>query len=153
MQTDSVFSPQRAAIAAPPPRRGLVLVVDDDIELASMSAMALGTQGWHTIVAHDPLAAAAIAHDLPIDVLVTDLEMPGMSGIELADVVRVHHANLPVILVSGACLVEPPPVESPFTFLAKPFRLQALFDVITALAGRGDDATNQMASQRRRETC
>jgi DNA-binding NtrC family response regulator len=123
-----------------------VLVVDDDIEMASMSAMALGVQGWHTIVANDPLAAATIARDFPIDVLVTDLDMPGMSGIELAGVVRVHHANLPVVLVSGARLSQPPMVEPPFTFLAKPFRLQALFDVIDSLAGSGDDAKFQKVS-------
>ena len=138
MQTAPVYSPQRADLD--PSARHVVLVVDDDVEMTSMSAMALGAHGWHAVVTSDPLTAAAIARDLPIDVLVTDLEMPGMSGIELAGVVRVHHTNLPVVLVSGAPLSQPPMVEPPFTFLAKPFRLQALFDVIDSLAGSGDNA-------------
>lgn len=144
MQTAPAFSPQRADLD--PSARHVVLVVDDDIETTSMSAMALGAQGWHAIVTRDPLTAASIARDLPIDVLVTDLDMPGMSGIELAGVVRVHHRNLPVVLVSGALLSQPPMVEPPFTFLAKPFRLQALFDVIDSLAGSGDDAKIQTVS-------
>ena len=144
MQTAPAFSPQRSDLD--PSARHVVLVVDDDIEMTSMSAMALGAHGWHAVVTTDPLTAASIARDLPIDVLVTDLDMPRRSGIELAGVVRVHHTNLPVVLVSGACLSQPPMVEPPFTFLAKPFRLQALFDVIDSLAGSGDDAKIQKVS-------
>ena len=124
----------------------MLVVDDDDIEMTSMSAMALSAQGWRAIVTNDPLAAAAIARDLPIDVLVTDLDMPGMSGIELAGVVRVHHQKLPVVLLSGVPVSQPPKVEPPFTFLAKPFRLQALFDVIDSLAGSGDDVKAQKVS-------
>lgn len=136
MHTASEHSPQRADLD--PSVRHVVLVVDDDAEMSSMSAMALGVQGWHAIVTNDPLTAASIARDLPIDVLVTDLDMPRMSGVELAGVVRVHHQKLPVVLVSGAPLSQPPMVEPPFTFLAKPFRPQALYDVIDSLAGGGD---------------
>ena len=143
MQTAPAYFPHRADLD--PSARHVVLVVDDDIEMTSMSAMALGSHGWHAIVTNDPLTAATIARDLPIDVLVTDLDMPRMSGIELAGVVRVHHRNLPVVLVSSALLSQPPLVEPPFTFLAKPFRLQVLFDVIDSLAG-GDDAKIQMVS-------
>ena len=144
MHTAPEDSPQYADLD--PSARHVVLVVDDDIETTSLSAMALGAYGWHAIVTNDPLTAASIARDLPIDVLVTDLNMPGMSGVELAGVVRVHHQNLPVVVVSGALLSQPPQVEPPFTFLAKPFRLQALFDVIDSLAGSGDDLKSQTVS-------
>lgn len=100
-----------------------------------MTAMALGTQGWHAIAANTPYEAASIARDLPIDVLVTDLIMPGMSGPELAALVRAQRGALPVVLVSGWPEASSLVVEQPFAFLAKPFRLQALFAAVTSLAG------------------
>ena len=144
MQTAQAYSPQRADLG--PSGRHVVLVVDDDIEVSSMSAMALGAQGWHAIVTNDPLTAASIAREVPIDVLVADLDMPGMSGIELAGVVRVHHLNLPVVLLHGALLTKPLAVEPPFTFLAGPYRIQALCDAIDALGGSGGDAKIRLVS-------
>ena len=144
METASTYAPQRADLN--PSARHVVLVVDEDIETSSRSAMALSAQGWHAIVTNDPLTAASIARDLPIDVLVTDLDMPRMSGVELAGVVRVHHVDLPVVVVSGTPLSQPPMVEPPFTFLAKPFRLQALVDVLDSLGGSDDDARIQRVS-------
>jgi two-component system NtrC family response regulator len=118
--------------------RPIALIVDDDVEITDMTAMALGSQGWLTIPANTPLEAASIARDLPIDLLVTDLDMPGMSGIELAALVRAQRVDLPVVLVTGwpeaASLV----IEPPFAYLRKPFRLHALFAAVTSLAGFGD---------------
>ena len=135
MQPATSLAPRRIAVAPPLLRRRLALVVDEDVESASMAALALGTEGWHTIVANDPLTAAALARDLPVDILVAGHDMPGMSGVDLAAVVRVHHANLPVLLMSHERDGQHPAVEPPFMFLAKPFRLRALYRVIDSLAG------------------
>ena len=123
-------------------RRPIALIVDDDIDIASMTAMALGTQGWRTITANTPQEAASIARDLPVDILVTDFNMPDISGVELAALVRTQRVGLPVVLVSGwpeaASLV----IEQPFAFLSKPFRLQALFAAVTMLAGGANQPTS-----------
>jgi DNA-binding response OmpR family regulator len=126
----------------PVSRRRIALIVDDDVELAAMTAMAIGSQGWHTIVASAPVDAASIARDLPIDLLVTDLNMPGMSGMKLAARVRERRADLPVVLVSGWPQAAVMTFEPPFTFIAKPFRLGALFTAINALAGGGPGGTS-----------
>lgn len=133
----SASTPFPAGQVVPVPHRRIALIVDDDVEVAAMTAMAIGSQGWHTIVTNAPVEAASIAHDLPIDLLVTDLNMPGMSGMELAARVRERRAGLPVVLVSGSPQAAVMTFEPPFTFIAKPFRLHALFDAITALAGGG----------------
>jgi CheY-like chemotaxis protein len=113
--------------------RPLALVVDDEPLLGALTAHALGSQGWRTVVVVAADLAADIASELELDLLVTDLHMPGMSGLDLATRLRAGKADLPVVLVSGspeAATLELPP---PFAFLAKPFSVQSLFGTIGAL--------------------
>ena len=135
MQPDPGPAPPLAARPAPAPRKPIALLVDDDVAVAAMTAMALDTQGWHTIVVNVPQEAAEIARDLPIDVLVTDLQMPGMSGLELVARERAHRGPLPVVLVSGSLEAHLLSIDPPFQFIAKPFRLRALFAAVNSLAG------------------
>ena len=96
-------------------------------------AIALGSQGWRTVVATAAEEAATLARDHAIDLLVTDLQMPGMSGLDLARRLRERHVDLPVVLMpgwSGATTLES---AQPFVFLYKPFRLQGLLEAIGSL--------------------
>ena len=95
-----------------------------------MMAMALNSQGWRTVVATAPEEAAALARNNPIDLLVTDLQMPGMSGLDLATHLRERQADLPVLIVSGGSEAAAQGIAQPFAFLRKPVRLQELFGAI-----------------------
>jgi DNA-binding LytR/AlgR family response regulator len=68
-----------------------------------------------------------------------------MSGMELAARVRERRAGLPVVLVSGSPEAAIMTFEPPFTFIAKPFSLRALFDAINALACGGTGAKSPPA--------
>lgn len=96
-------------------------------------AMARGSQGWRTVVATAAEEAAALARDQAIDLLVTDLQMPGMSGPELATHLRERHADLPVVLMSGWAEATALELAQPFVFLRKPFRLQGLLEAIGSM--------------------
>lgn len=111
----------------------VALVVDDEPGLGELMAMALGSQGWHTVVAAAPDEAAALASGHAIDLLVTDLQMPGMSGLDLARLLRERHADLPVVLMSGWWEATALELAQPFVFLRKPFRLDKLFGAIGSL--------------------
>jgi two-component system cell cycle sensor histidine kinase/response regulator CckA len=68
-----------------------------------------------------------------VDLVVTDVVMPGMSGLELLDAIRRESPKLPVLLMSGYSggLVEharPDGVDAPF--LAKPFRMKELAEAV-----------------------
>ena len=122
LETPAVNSPQLVA-----------LVVDDEPLVGELMAMALGSQGWHTVVATAAEEAAALARDQAIDLLVTDLQMPGMSGLDLATHLRKRHADLPVVLMSGWAEATALELAQPFVFLRKPFRLQGLFGAIGSM--------------------
>ena len=111
----------------------VALVVDDEPMIGELMAMALGSQGWRTVVATAAEEAAALVRDHAIDLLVTDLQMPGMSGLDLATRLRERHADLPVVLMSGWAEATALELAQPFVFLRKPFPLQGLFGAIGSM--------------------
>lgn len=83
-----------------------VLIVDDDVETLRLYGFALELLGCQVVAAataRDALRAAAID---PPNIVVTDLAMPGMDGIELCERLKASHAtqDIPVLAVSGQAL-------------------------------------------------
>lgn len=78
-----------------------ILYVDDEPEVRTMVKSYLNGQGYGVTVADSGKTAMdRICHD-PIDILFTDLNMPGMNGIELLKAVRAAHPQCEVIIVTG----------------------------------------------------
>ena len=80
--------------------RPLVLVADDQPEITKLVAMSLESAGFRVLTAFDGPSALAQLSDANPDVLLLDIMMPGMSGIEVLREVRDHHP-VPVILLSA----------------------------------------------------
>ena len=84
------------------PFRYRILVVDDDDKIASMAKAILESQGYEVQCASDGFdALTALKHSLP-DVIISDLQMPNMSGFEFLSVVRKRFPSIPTIAISGA---------------------------------------------------
>ena len=127
------------AVLLPP----TVLVVEDYAELGDLVREALTVNGYRVLVAPDGKAALEMARSegARIDLLLTDINMPSMSGIELAERLRAQHRNLRVILMSGGALpAVQPGLPHDHEVLEKPFMVQDLLDKVReTLAHRGDD--------------
>lgn len=78
-----------------------VLVVDDEVELMTVLCELLAEHGYETIGCASAEQALVVLHEREIDLLVTDLMMPGMTGRELAVVVRRKFPNVRVLYVTG----------------------------------------------------
>src|SRR5690606_33085760 len=80
-----------------------ILFVDDESSIAALAKEGMTALGYHVHVATDAAGAiAAIAKEpTGFDVLVTDLDMPGIDGLELARRVRMVRGDLPVVMMSG----------------------------------------------------
>ncbi len=117
-----------------------VLVCDDEPAVQRVMARALRAAGYRVIDASGPEEAEALvltATD-PIDLLITDVVMPQMSGPELARRVRESLGEVPVLFVSGHTrdLLEERGLEGRAEFLAKPFTVAALVERVAALVAR-----------------
>ena len=118
---------EAAPQAGPVPRgSGHVLLVEDDPALRRFATEVLVTNGYTPLVATDPDGAIQLArfHTGPVDILVTDVVMPGMDGVELARRVHEDRPGLPVLYMSGYTgdakekLIK---LREASNFLAKPF--------------------------------
>ncbi|HWW01523.1 MAG TPA: response regulator [Candidatus Acidoferrum sp.] len=83
-----------------------ILVVDDDVFLRENNAEVLTRCGYQTETAEDGAAAWEALQAHGYDLLITDNNMPNVSGVELVNKVRSAHMTLPVILASGAMPAE-----------------------------------------------
>jgi CheY-like chemotaxis protein len=116
-----------------------VLVVDDDPMVREVLAWQLIAQGYRVTQASDGLAALAELEcgDIP-DLLVTDLAMPGMSGLTLIQEARRHRHGLPALLLTGNAggnIIEDVPNMKldPIILLRKPVSDSELMERVAAL--------------------
>ena len=86
------------ALAAP----GRVLLVDDQPELRRLFRRNLSRAGHDVVEAWNGLAAVELARNSEFDLVISDVRMPDMSGIELLKALYEHDPDLPVVLVSGS---------------------------------------------------
>ena len=109
-----------------------VLVIDDETELADLTAILLNASGLEAVTAYSaPDAIQLLATDSDIDAVVSDIVMPGMTGLQLADTIREMYPQIKVVLTSGFTL--PGNLtgrERPYLFLNKPYRIEALLTIL-----------------------
>jgi len=83
-----------------------VLVVDDEAVLAEMVSMALRYEGWNIATAGDGSSAIASARAQRPDVVVLDVMLPDMSGLDVLQKLREESPQLPVLLLTAKDAVE-----------------------------------------------
>jgi len=116
-----------------------VLVVNDDPLVLETLAAQLEEAGLLAVTARDgPNALAALEGDLPVHVLVSDLSMPGMDGVNLIVEAKARCPGLPAILLTGyagdaAPLALTHRIDQPFILLRKPIHGSELADRISSL--------------------
>jgi CheY-like chemotaxis protein len=99
----------RPVRASNPPskHKGRVLLVDDDLQILKLYGRILRDAGFAVVEAPESHVAAdlMIAHEF--DVVVTDVVMPRINGVEILRAVHEHDPDMPVVLMSGTANLEP----------------------------------------------
>ncbi len=108
-----------------------MLLVEDEESVRQLVRETLESKGYKVLEADNGQAALQIVSDHPgeIDMLITDVVMPGMSGRELSAQLCVSYPNTKVLYLSGYtedAIVHEGVLESGTAFLQKPFTLQSL---------------------------
>ena len=103
-----------------------ILLVDDDAMVREATAWMLEDAGYAVHEAADGVAALDhLVSKGPVDLLITDINMPRMDGLELVQQTKARWPMLPVLLVSGR--PQPPGTQ---TFMPKPFGWDTLMHAV-----------------------
>jgi nitrogen-specific signal transduction histidine kinase/ActR/RegA family two-component response regulator len=119
----------------------IVLLLEDEQALREIVAETLRMAGYTVLEASDPKQALAISarSERPIQLLITDVVLPGQSGPETANQIRKTHPGVRVLLMSGYTdkLLDGNALVEPGTpFLGKPFTIDALLRKVRAVLDR-----------------
>jgi len=145
--------PVQAASGAP-----VVLVVDDELPLLRAVARTLRAAGCTVTECELGSSAAALLSTQTFDVVLSDIDMPGLSGIELLKLLRQRNVEVPVVLMTGAPTLETAmkAVEhGAFKYLTKPVDLDELVDTVSRAAKsarRSADSSQRLQSGTRAST-
>ncbi|ROQ89870.1 sigma-54-dependent transcriptional regulator [Desulfosoma caldarium] len=108
---------------------GNVLVIDDEKNYLIILEDLLSEEGHHVFTAESGLEGLKLARNNDLDVVVTDMKMPGMDGMEVLEQLRAFDADLPVIMMTAFGTVEKA-VEAmkkgAFHYILKPFENEEL---------------------------
>ena len=95
--TDLLFSGQNGSLE----RMSRILIIDDDINLRTVLGVALEEAGHEVVLAADGLEGIKKHRAVPMDVIVTDLFMPGQEGLETIKELRREFPDVKIIAMSG----------------------------------------------------
>src|SRR6185369_5254552 len=92
---------QQAEVAEAPKRR--IMVADDSVMTRTLERSILEAAGYDVVVASDGAQALELLRVTPVDAVVSDVEMPRMTGLELTAAIRADEQlrHLPVVLVTS----------------------------------------------------
>jgi DNA-binding response OmpR family regulator len=114
-----------------------VLLVDDEEEFATTLAERLELRGFQVSTANDGEEALRLVREVPPQVMVLDVKMPGLGGMEVLKQMRSDYPTIPVILLTGLGSTRDG-IEGmqlgAFDYLMKPIEIEALIDKIREAA-------------------
>jgi len=129
------------------PQRLRILVAEDDDEARDLLVESLDREGYHAIELEDgfelsdylELSNRTVSRRLQPDLILTDVQMPGRTGLEVLREARRQGLTCPCILLSGfaeEALRAAAQTLGPAYVLRKPFDLEALLALVARVAGR-----------------
>jgi DNA-binding NtrC family response regulator len=83
-----------------------ILIVEDEAKMRRLLELNLGEDGFKVVSAADAETGLQLLASQPIDLVLTDLKLPGMSGLELLQAIKQDHAALPVVVMTAFGSVE-----------------------------------------------
>ncbi|HET9449200.1 MAG TPA: ATP-binding protein [Steroidobacteraceae bacterium] len=114
-----------------------VLLVEDDDSVRLLITELLVELGYHPVEVRDPIAAVPIlASTQAIDLMISDVGLPGMSGRQLAELARLHRPDLPILLITGYAenaAIRGAYLGANMSMITKPFDLKVLAAKISEL--------------------
>jgi PAS domain S-box-containing protein len=141
MTSENDFSIPKEAVTTAIQGSGTILLVEDEESLLKMASEMLAQLGYAVLEAKSPLDAIKLCiseKSRKIDLILTDIIMPGMNGKEMSDRILKSRSNVPVLFMSGYTadvIASKGIMEESIHFIQKPFNLQKLSKMIREAMG------------------
>lgn len=115
--------------------RATILLVEDNLQIAEATSLVIEHLGFNVVHAADANAALEVLdRGVPVDLLFSDIIMPGgMTGLELAQLVRQHLPRLPIVLTTGYSGSARDAGAEDFIILRKPYNFSDFSDIVHRL--------------------
>ncbi|MEZ5357823.1 MAG: response regulator [Candidatus Zixiibacteriota bacterium] len=113
-----------------------ILVVDDDAYLLDLLIETLTTIGYDAIGAPNAVEALKMLETSEVNLIITDIKMPQMDGIEFARTIRRTYPDLPIVFISGAFTPSVLRQIEGEPYIPKPFRINQIEKIIEDVANR-----------------
>jgi DNA-binding NtrC family response regulator len=116
-----------------------ILIIDDEVEMCLSLAELLDDEGYQTFYTTNPLETSRILEKEKIDLLIMDVKMPEMSGIDLLKTIKTQNTSLSVIMITGYPTVENAVRAMKYgavNFYVKPLKLDDMLKEIHELAAK-----------------
>jgi len=124
-----------------------ILVVEDEPNIASVIKRGLSGYGFDVSIAIDGLTGLQMAIDHPFDLLILDVMLPSMDGIQLCKRLRQHNANIPILMLTALDSTENIVTgldSGADDYMVKPFKMIELAARLrTLLRRRGGDSQSE----------
>ncbi len=131
----------QASSEAPGGRGERIMIVDDEATVRLSVSEMLGDLGYDVVTAEDgPSALAALNGNAPLDLLIADIGLPGMSGPQLAEAAKLARPGLKVLFITGYAENGSSTIFSPepgMEIVTKPFTMTVLANKIHAMVNAG----------------
>jgi DNA-binding NtrC family response regulator len=112
-----------------------ILVVDDETDISSAVARLLELEGYLVRIAHSGDEAIRLLQHTPYDLMLLDMNMPGLSGLDVLQWIKQRQLNLAVIVLTGhkefKAAVTAPTATPVAGFLVKPVSHQEIITAVT----------------------
>ena len=121
-----------------------VLIVEDDVKLAGLIQRALREQGALADAAHDGEDTLWMADATPYDVMLLDINLPGINGFETCQRLRASEGHIPILMLTARAAIDDRVRGLDIgadDYLVKPFDVSEMLARIRALARRGPAAS------------
>ena len=113
-----------------------ILIVDDEKNIVSSLQEILNDEGYDIVTAEDGLDALEMVQAEPPDLVLLDIWIPGMDGIEVLQAIKTYHPEIEVLVMSGHGTIDTAVKATKlgaYDFIEKPFSVDALLETIASV--------------------
>ncbi len=119
-----------------------ILIVDDEFSMREFLSILLEKEGFRVITAEDGEKALEALQSAEVDLVISDIRMPVMGGLQLLEKIKVKDSSLPVVLITAYASPEDAVSamkNGAFDYITKPFKVDEIKSIISAaIASKGE---------------